>query len=548
MPTRLKGIRIPTPKEIGKKLKGLFNQGLAEVTDNDKFSNLKKVAEITGVKGNIPFDPSKISSKIPGDFEKLPAYNDIKSFNEKAINDDREDKTRSPSTAGRDLSDPKILPTWDPGEDAATYQLGGGLWPETEEERCIRASEAMDEAARKLSDGGNCSFETIGNRHERVGAVNNTNPAVRVNPKGGLTLAGLVHGDNGVAPRFEACPLVECTGNDVFPCGDYTVSCGNSFGVDTGTGGMNLQTAGIANINGVATSIKGLHMIDIGTSGNLTLGAGRALNISAKSLSLNQSDGGQVAIGGSMGVENQLVVGGSASINGELFCQHITGPASMQLTEQTAQVNGWTNPGEAVAYIPEGRTIGRLTPEICAAIYELGQTASSGNFKAKGYVEVPAFNGDGEFKLGVPPVYEYNDNNDLYVETEKTGHKNNERKESVLGDMPAAELEGKNLWTSSGGGAVPLQGSGRVTSLTIEAHDHQFKNIAMSLRSSPSDVTKEAGQLDKYVQVQGIPKPPTAEKLKVKAMDENGFVSERTTAIMAHLQSVQDRINKAAVV
>jgi len=543
---------MPTAKEIGKKLKGLINQGIAKVTDSGgipgkELSNLKKVAEITGVKGNIPFDPSKITSKIPGALEKLPAYNSIESFKNNPINDNREDITRSPSTAGRDLSDPKVLPTWDPGDDATTFNLGGGLMPETEEQRCIRISKEYDEKARMVPDGGNCSSEVLGDKHIRCGAINNTNPAVRVNPKGGLTLAGLVHGDNGPVNRFEECSLVECTGNDVFPCGNLTVSCGNKLEVRTATGGINLQTAGITNINGVATSLRGLHMMDIGTAGNMTLGAGQALNISAKSLSLNQSEGGQMAVGGSMGVENQLTVGGSASINGELYCQHITGPASMQVTEQTAEVNGWTNPGEAIAYIPEGRTIGRLTPEICAAIYQLGQASSPGNFAAKGYVEVPAFNGDGEFKLGVPPEYEYNENTDVYVENEKTGFKNNERKESVLGDMPAAELEGKNLWAGTGGGAVPLQGTGRVTGLTIEAHDHQFKNIAMSLRSSPGDVTKEARQLDKFAQVRGIAKAPRAGKVPVGAMDENGFISPNTDAIMAHLQSVQDRINQARI-
>jgi hypothetical protein len=550
MPTKQQGFRMPTAKEIGKKLKGLINQGIAKVTDNGgipgkELNNLKKVAEITGVKGNIPFDPSKITSKIPGALEKLPAYDSFESFKNNVINDNREDITRSPSTAGRDLSDPKVLPTWDPGDDATTFNLGGGLWPETEEQRCIRISKEYDEKARKVPDGGYRSREVLGDEHIRCGAVNNTNPAVRVNPKGGLTLAGLVHGDNGPVNRFEECSLVERTGNDVFPCGNLTISCGNKFDVTTATGGINLQTAGITNINGVATTLRGLHMMDIGTAGNMTLGAGQALNISAKSLSLNQSEGGQMAVGGSMGVENQLTVGGSASINGELFCQHITGPASMQVTEQTAEVHGWTNSGEAVAYIPEGRTIGRLTPELCRLICELGGAQGLGEMgAADSYVKVPAFNDENPFKLGVPPEYIYDESSNTFVEREQTGHLNNERKESVLGDLPPHELDGKaNLWAGDGSGAVPLQGTDRL-GITLEQHAHQFKNIAMSLRSSPSDVTKEAGLLDKFAQVPGIAKAPRAGKVPVGAMDENGFISPNTDAIMAHMQSRKEQFDK----
>jgi hypothetical protein len=520
------GVKILTPEKIGQNLKGLFNKGIAKVPDNKNLTQIKEIATIAGAAGDIDFDTNPITSLKSGALEELPLWDSIDSYNKKAFFDTREDKSKSPSTAG-------------------------GLFPSNiiseieEENECIRISEELDEILKKLPDGGDCYDEITNDMYIRVGAVNNTNPAVRVNNKGGLIHSGVMHGDNGPANTFNSTPLVEQTGNDAnFPCGNYTISCGNKFNVLAATGGISLKTAGVSELAGVATKVTGTHAIEMSTSGSMSIGAGRGLSISAETLNLSQSKGGQVAVGGSLGVENQLTVGGSASINGELYCQHITGPASMQVTEQTAEVNGWTNPGEAVAYIPEGRTIGRLTPEICAAIYQLGQTASPGSFADKGYVEVPAFNGDGEFKLGVPPEYEYNETPDLWAEKEKTGFINNERKEPVLGDMPAAELEGKNLWSGTGGGAVPLQGTGRITGLTIEAHDHPFKSIAMSLRSSPSDVTKEAGMLDRYAQIRSIAKGQVAGKVRVRETREDGSISDSADKIVSHLKSAQERIDK----
>lgn len=519
---RQQGVNLFTPKKIALKDlgKGL---GLAKVT-NGNLAHIKEIATVAGASGDIDFDTNPITSQKPGVIEEVSLFNSPDSYNEKAFFDTRPDKTKSPSTAGGSF----------PSNISSEIQ---------EEKEYIRISEEMDEILKKLPPGGDKMVEVAYDYYLRVGAVNNPSPAVMVNSEGGLIHSGVMHGDNGPANTFNSTPLVQQTGNDAnFPCGNYTISCGNKFNVLAATGGISLKTAGVGEFGSVATKITGTHAIEMSTAGSMSIGAGRGLSISAETLNLSQSKGGQIAVGGSMGVENQLTVGGSASINGELYCQHITGPASMQVTEQTAEVNGWTNPGEAVAYIPEGRTIGRLTPQICAAIYQLGQANSPGDFAAKGYVEVPAFNGDGEFKLGVPPQYEYNEPPDVYVEKDKTGFKNNDRKESVLGDMPAAELEGKNLWAGTGGGAVPLQGTGRITSVTIEAHDHPFKNIAMSLRSSPSDVTKEAGTLDRHAQVRSLAKGQSAGKPRVWEAEDGP--SPNAAIIASYLQDKQKQIDE----
>ena len=129
-----------------------------------------------------------------------------------------------------------------------------------------------------------------------------------------------------------------------------------------------MKTAGVTEIAGVATKVSGLHLIELTTAGSMSLDAGKSLTITADILSLRQSKNKQMALGGSVGVENNITVGGSAIVNGELYLQHVTAPAEIQTTDQTYQLRGWTRKEEIVGYIPQGRIIARLTKADCDEI------------------------------------------------------------------------------------------------------------------------------------------------------------------------------------
>lgn len=531
--TKPQGVTTLPPSKKFEKLKDLVGEGIARVPDSKNLTQIKWGATIASAAGNIDFDTNPITSLKIGPLQQLPLWKPGSYDKKASFFDPRPDKSKSPSTAGG---------SFPPNTDSDIE----------EENRYIETSERLDEIAKEIPAGGDEMVE-VDNYYIRVGPINNKNPAVRVNSKGGLIFSGVMHADNGPANTFNSTPLVEQTGNDAnFPCGNYTISCGNKFNVLAATGGISLKTAGVAEFAGVATKITGTHAIEMSTSGSLSIAAGRGLSISAETLNLSQSKGGQLAVGGSMGVENQLTVGGSASINGELYCQHITGPASTQVTEQTAEVSGWTNPGEAVAYIPEGRTIGRLTPALCREICRLGGANPGAALEGDEYVKVPAFNDENPFKLGVPPEYVYDESSkttDIFVERDQTGYKNNERTESVLGDFPPHELDGKaNLWAGDGSGAVPCNGTGLITGVKTEAHAHPFQSIAMSLRSSPADVTQEVGQLDKFASLRAGHKPALPGKVIIKEMiineDGDSFISDSASQIVNHLQSKKEQFDK----
>ena len=61
----------------------------------------------------------------------------------------------------------------------------------------------------------------------------------------------------------------------------------------------------------------------------------KRVSIVADILSLRQKNYEQVLVDSSLGVSNNLIVGGGAHIEGELSVQHITAPEEIQETEQT---------------------------------------------------------------------------------------------------------------------------------------------------------------------------------------------------------------------
>lgn len=433
----------------------------------------------------------------------------------------------------------------------------GGAWrvvpgttiPEVRN-KLIEVNKELDEILKLEGDGGDQHIEITKDYFVRVGAVNNTFPAVRVDPIGGIVLAGVVQGDTGPSSIYRETNLVEYTGNDSnFPCGNHTISCGNKFAVDSGAGGIVLKTTGVSEIAGVATKISGLHLIELTTSGNISLDASRSLTITADILSLRQRNNKQIALGGSVGVENNITVGGSAIVNGELYLQHVTAPAEIQTTDQTYNIKGWTHSNQAVGYIPEGRIIVRLTKDLCYKICRHGgvrirDTDKENNgdeqFEFRGGepdgedVLLPAYNDVGGFRLGVKPEYRYDATLDEYVEKPNTGFGSN-RNEYTPGKVPDPE---NPPWGGSGANAVPLQGTDRITAVELETHAHQFKNLPLSLRATPEDVIKEARDVEAYPEVRGIHKGSRPAKILVKKYGE----SKKAKEINKYLADAKSRI------
>jgi hypothetical protein len=241
----------------------------------------------------------------------------------------------------------------------------------------------------------------------------------------------------------------------------------------------------------------------------MSIDADKSLTITADILSLRQSKSKQIALGGSVGVENNITVGGSAIVNGELYLQHVTAPAEIQTTDQTYQLKGWTNTNDTIGSIPEGRVVAKLNVQDCIDIVNIAAGYSGQNQLPSSlgelFVRVKAWNPNG-VAYGIPPQYEYNPSLDEYVEIPGTGFKSSR-------DLPETILAENE--------DVPIDGTNRVTSIELEAHAHQFKNLPLSLRSTPQDVIAEARDIENYPEVRGISKGSRPAKVLVKKYGES---------------------------
>ena len=100
-----------------------------------------------------------------------------------------------------------------------------------------------------------------------------------------------------------------------------------------GAGGINLKSYGPTNISGSITNVAG-QQVNIGSENEVNID-GKVVNISAEILRLRNKRQRQVLIDSSLGVKNNVVIGGGLSVEGETYLQHVTAPREYQETETT---------------------------------------------------------------------------------------------------------------------------------------------------------------------------------------------------------------------
>ena len=412
-----------------------------------------------------------------------------------------------------------------------------------------RLSPLLDEIIREDSHGGSLDCFVTRNATFIIGAAVNDLPALRVDPRGGLIFAGVRTTDTGSDNVYKSIPLCEETNNeDQFPVGNTTINSNNTLKINSGAGGVKINSTGSIETLSISTQLKSTHSIDLTSGGNLLLRAAKSISITADIISIRHSNDGQVAIGGSLGVENNITVGGSAIVNGEMYVQHITAPAEMQVTESIHNLQARTKSDEQVAYIPEGSILAKLSVEDCRRIVSIGHSSDPNQTgSGSGSVDVRSWAPEDEAaELGIPPEYEYDSELDDFILVPGTGYKDvtddekygdRTKPELVNGDgYPESEwkFQGNN-WQQSPGpsrNSLALKGTDRLTSIEVEGHSHQFKNLPLSLRTYNDDVYQEAADIEKYPDIKSIRKGQLHAKTIVKAYGE----SLRHKSIVEYLQ------------
>ena len=169
---------------------------------------------------------------------------------------------------------------------------------------------------------------------ETIGAATNDYPSIRVDEFGRSQPVGVDVGRYTTYVNMDTIPHVEQVNNDMtFPVGNYTLNVGNRYNMLVGSGGVQLKTSGAVEIGGTTANLAANKVTVQGCSG-VHIGSESVVEIqSKKSISLRSDR--QVLISPSLGIQNDLKVGGASYVEGEAYVQHVTAPIEVQETHAT---------------------------------------------------------------------------------------------------------------------------------------------------------------------------------------------------------------------
>jgi hypothetical protein len=214
-----------------------------------------------------------------------------------------------------------------------------GEWKKEEDaqniaDKVLEIQDQLTPIEEKMGDGGDEHIIVKRNKIETVGVVFNDYPSVRIDEKGRSQPFEMLVSDTGIYKNHDYIPHVEEIDNSSnFPCGQDTKIVGNSYNRIVGSGGISLKTTGATELGG-ATLKAGFKKININASHGVHIGSENAIELqSMKTIVLRTNR--QVYIESSLGVKNNLIVGGGLAVEGQTYLQGVTAPLEVQQTENT---------------------------------------------------------------------------------------------------------------------------------------------------------------------------------------------------------------------
>jgi len=187
---------------------------------------------------------------------------------------------------------------------------------------------------QRMGEGGDESYFTKRNKFEQVGATFNDYPSVRIDPKGRSQPLEVLVTSPGVFKNHDYIPHVEDVDNaSNFPCGNDDGVIGNRFSRTVGSGGVQIKSTGPFELGGSTIKV-GFKRVNINASHGIQIASEESVEIqSLKTITLRTNR--QVYVESALGVKGNLIVGGGAYVEGELYCQHITAPLEVDQTQDT---------------------------------------------------------------------------------------------------------------------------------------------------------------------------------------------------------------------
>lgn len=295
----------------------------------DQFDNSKeKVNEVVGdVKGATTTVKGKIAS-IQGMLAdaKNKATNAIGSIKAAALNNPVIASARGRLNDLRSKMD-STLNSKKVGDIKNTQAIDTSNQDEILEQVC----EDLLEIEENIPKGGTHIVSYEKGKYEHIGVITNNTPPIRVDRQGKFRPKCIGIDSKGTFTINTAVPYSEAVENSRFPCGDYTLVVGNQFNTKIGAGGYNLTTLGNSIIASDArTTISSKEDLNISSASTVTIKSASCLDLEGDTMVLSTPD--QVVVDATLGVAKNVIVNGSAMIDGELFVNHITAPAEVQYT------------------------------------------------------------------------------------------------------------------------------------------------------------------------------------------------------------------------
>jgi len=198
----------------------------------------------------------------------------------------------------------------------------------------VKIQDVLIPIEQQMGDGGDETLYTKRNKFEQVGAEFNDFPSIRIDEKGRSQPFEMLVSKTGTFKNHDYVPHIEEIDNSSnFPCGNDDAVIGNRLSRIVGSGGIQLKTTGSLELGGSSLKI-GVKRANINASHGIQIASESFLELqSLKTITLRTNR--QVYIESALGVKGNLIVGGGASFEGEVYLQHITAPLEVHQTQDT---------------------------------------------------------------------------------------------------------------------------------------------------------------------------------------------------------------------
>jgi hypothetical protein len=227
---------------------------------------------------------------------------------------------------------------WGPGGAGKSVSTQNGEWiPDENKDKLKELIEAslpeLTEIENELGIGGSEIIQITKHKMETIGMLMNDFGSIRLDNIGKLVNNEVLVDSTSVYMNKVDSPLLEYVHVQDLPGGNYTLNVCNRYNVMVGAGGLNLKSYGAVNLTGTITNIAG-EQVNIASENEVNIDAG-TINISADILRLRNKRQRQILIENSLGVNQNVIIGGGLHVEGETYLQHVTAPIEYQKTEAT---------------------------------------------------------------------------------------------------------------------------------------------------------------------------------------------------------------------